>query len=143
MATVDDSVPKPPPGRHLRARDAIMVVASVVVLLVLFKGASIRESGEEMQPGIERDVVLAVGKPAGWIADRLPFDEAGGKLTSWISTDDDLGTAGGFDRPVRGARAGAVPPVTRDSFEPAALGEKPARKPELGTLLVTGDSLAM
>jgi hypothetical protein len=143
MATVDDSVPKPPPGRHLGARDAIVVVLSVVVLLVLFKGASIRESGEEMQPGIERDVVLAVGKPAGWIADRLPFDEAGDKLTSWISSDDDLGTEGGFDRPVQGARAGAVPPVTRDSFDPTALGEKPPRKPELGTLLVTGDSLAM
>ncbi|HEY1273449.1 MAG TPA: GDSL-type esterase/lipase family protein [Thermoleophilaceae bacterium] len=143
MASIDDSVPKPPPGRHLRARDAIVVVVAVVVLLVLFKGASIRESGEEMQPGFERDVVLAVGRPAGWVADRLPFDEVGDRITGWLSSDDDLGTAGGFDRPIRGGRAGTVAPVTPDSFDPGTVGENPARRRELKTLLVTGDSLAM
>ena len=41
---------------------------SCALLLVLFEGASIRGAGEQMDPGIGRDVVLPVGKPAGWIA---------------------------------------------------------------------------
>ena len=65
MATIDESVPKPPPGRHLSARAAVGVTLLVVVLLVLLEGASLRDAGEEMDPGVQRDVVLAVGHPAG------------------------------------------------------------------------------
>ena len=45
-------------------------VLLAALLLVLFEGASIRRAGEQMNPGVGRDLVLLVGKPAGWIADR-------------------------------------------------------------------------
>lgn len=119
-----DHVPTPPPGRHLRARDGILVVVMALALLVVFRGESIRNSGEELDSGLERTVVLAVGKPAGWIADRLPFDEAASDALGFLDPDEDLGDEGGFDS------AGG----------PAGADRKPAET--LRTLLVTGDSLA-
>jgi lysophospholipase L1-like esterase len=140
MTTPQPSIPKPPRGRRMRARDAIAAVALAALLLVLFEGSSIRLSGEEMQPGFERDVVLAIGKPAGWIADRLPFDEWGDDALAFLE-DEDGGGAGGFDR--RAARGSGVPAVPPESFEPSDLGVEPRPPRKLDTLLVTGDSLSM
>lgn len=137
-----------PTGRRLRARDAIICVFVAVVLLLLLKGESIRASGEKMEPGVERTVVLAVGKPAGWLADRLPLADAVDDATAWLSPDDKLtGGAGSFQTPPAGvdsatSRAGGVAPITEEAFDPAALGQEPKRLAKLGTLLVTGDSLA-
>jgi hypothetical protein len=142
MPDPTENVPKPPPGRHLRARDAIATVGIAVLLLLLFKGESIRSSGEEMDPGLERGVVLGVGHPAGWIAERLPFDKWGDTLTSWLSPGEQLADNGGFDRPVPRARERAVPPVSPESFDPAELGAKPRPPRKLRTVLVTGDSMA-
>jgi lysophospholipase L1-like esterase len=142
MATVEERPLEPPPGRRLGAREAMLVVGIAVALLVLFKGDSIRDAGEEMQPGLGRTVVLAVGRPTGWVADRLPFDELGSDAFAWIDPDDELGDEGGFGGRGEAVRAGTVPPVGADSFDPAELGEEPSRAPRLRTLLVTGDSLA-
>jgi lysophospholipase L1-like esterase len=142
VAQSEESVPKAPAGPRLSARDGMLVVAVALILLVLFKGNSIRDSGQEMQPGIERSVVLAVGRPAGWVADRLPFADVGDVLFGWISPDDDVGEEGGFSGSTGAAREGAVPPVGPDSFDPAALGAKGRRPPALKKLLVTGDSLS-
>jgi hypothetical protein len=120
----EDHVPTPPPGRRRRARDAILVVLMAIALLVVFRGESIRNSGEELNSGLERTVVLAAGKPAGWIADRLPFDEAASDALASLDPDEDLGDEGGFDSATRSTRAEV----------------KPAK--DLRTLLVTGDSLA-
>ena len=68
--------------------------------------------------------MLAVGKPAGWIADRLPFDEAASDALAFLDPDEDLGDEGGFDA------AGGPGGPEREAAE------------ELRTLLVTGDSLA-
>jgi hypothetical protein len=135
-----------PTGRRLRARDAIACVFFAAVLLLLVEGSSIRGSGEKMDAGVERTVVLAVGNPAGWLADRLPLADAADRVTAFLSPDDKLTGAGGFDSaPVAGpaaAGAGAATPITPDAFDAAELGAKPARLPDLKTLLVTGDSLA-
>jgi lysophospholipase L1-like esterase len=143
-----------PTARPLRARDAIVCVLVAAVLLLLSEGASIRSSGEKMDDSVERTVVLAIGKPAGWLADRLPVADAVDRVTAKLSPDDDLTGEGGFaSTPVAGAGAGsaagaagagggASAPITTDAFDPAELGAKPARLPELNTLLVTGDSLA-
>lgn len=135
-----------PTGRRLRARDAIACVFITAFLLVALKGESIRSTGEKMDAGTERTVVRAVGAPAGWLADRLPLADAVTRATAFLSPDDKLtGGAGSFDTPPAGAGAAAVSgpaPITPDSFDPAALGEKPKRLAQLGTLLVTGDSLA-
>ncbi|MEA2155373.1 MAG: uncharacterized protein QOE11_1513 [Solirubrobacteraceae bacterium] len=139
-----------PTGRRLRSRDAIAVVFVAVVLLVLMEGASIRNTGRKLDPGLQRTVVRAVGGPAGWLADRLPLADAVNSATSWLSPDQKLtGGPGSFEAPSggpvvtgAGAGAGALAPVTPDAFDPAALGEKPKRLAKLGTLLVTGDSLA-
>jgi hypothetical protein len=94
-----------------------------------------------MQPGFERDVVVAVGKPSGWVADRLPFDEWGDDALAFLE-DEGVGDEGGFGSTPAAARGG-VPAVSPDSFDPAELGAKPDPPRPLDTLLVTGDSLAM
>jgi lysophospholipase L1-like esterase len=138
-----------PTGRRLRARDAVLCVFVTAFLLLLLEGESIRNSGEKMDKGVERTVVVAIGKPAGWLADRLPLADAVSSATAWLSPDEKLtGGAGSFETPPAGAGAAAVAgtaaaaPITPDAFDPAALGEKPKQLAKLGTLLVTGDSLA-
>lgn len=138
-----------PTGRRLRARDAVLCVFLTALILVLLEGRSIRSTGDKMDPGLERSAVLVVGKPAGWLADRLPLADVVSSATAWLSPDEKLtGGAGGFDTPPAGAGAAAVAgtaaaaPITPDAFDPAALGEKPKPLAKLGTLLVTGDSLA-
>jgi hypothetical protein len=116
-------------GQHsYSARDAVGAVALVAVLLVLFAGGSIRDAAAQIDGGIGRDVVEAIGGPTEWIADRLPLDEAQHELTAALSPDQELGD-GGFDdaQPAAGGGTGA--------------GEAPSTA-ELETLLVTGDSLS-
>jgi lysophospholipase L1-like esterase len=95
-AQPEADVPKAPPGRRLTSIDALKVVAVTVVLLVLFEGTALRKAGEEMQPGWERDVVLAVGKPVGWVADRTPLHEV--HPFSWVSPGSGGTRAGGSGR---------------------------------------------
>lgn len=129
--------------RGFSARDSLVAIAVTVVVLVLFAGGSVRDAGEEMRPGIGRDVVLAFGGPAGWIADRTPLPEVGQDLTSWLSPDEDLGEGAGFASAAAGdpGLSAELPPITPDYFDPVALGEKVEPQP-LETLLVTGDSLS-
>ena len=135
-------VPPAPKGRRLSARQAVMVVFVAALLLALFEGSSIRSAGEEMDPGVGRELTLAVGAPTGWIADRLPFDEWTDDALAFLE-DDGVGEAGGFEEsaPAAGGVRG-VPAVPPTSFDPAELGTETAPG-ELGTVLVTGDSLAM
>ena len=95
----------------------MIVVLLAVLLLVLFEGPSIRDAGQDMQPGVERDVTRAVGEPAGWVADRLPFDEASDDALA-VLEDDQGGGAGAFGR--AGAAGGGVPPVPPDVVRPGA-----------------------
>jgi hypothetical protein len=127
--------------RHFSARQAVLAVTITSLLLVLFSGASVRKAGEEMKPGIGRDLVLAFGKPAGWLADRLPLNDAANRITATVAADDDVGSSGSFDRSIGPARSAKVPPITPQNFDPLQLGERPARR-HLNTLLVTGDSLS-
>jgi hypothetical protein len=128
--------------RRFSAGQAVVAVAITSLLLILFSGTSIRHAGEEMKPGIGRDIVLGFGKPAGWLADRLPLADAANNLTSVVAANDNLGSAGGFDQPISSGPTGKVPPATPENFDPLQLGEQPARKRPLHTLLVTGDSLS-
>jgi lysophospholipase L1-like esterase len=137
----DPPVPLPPRGPRRRARDALLVVFLSVVVLVLFEGSSVRRAGDELQPGVERDVVRVVGKPAGWVADRVPFDEWSDDALAFLE-DEGAGTAGGFGQ-ARRADSAEVPPVSPDSFDPAELGAEPRPPRRLDKLLVTGDSMAM
>jgi lysophospholipase L1-like esterase len=131
-------------GRRFSARDAVKTVLVATVLLVLFAGGSIRRAGAEMSPGVAKSIVQAVGKPAGWVADQLPFASIGHHLTAWLSPEEDLGSSGtGFVSSTASSGApGGVPPVTPEAFDPAALGAKPPPRRPLEKLLVTGDSLS-
>jgi lysophospholipase L1-like esterase len=80
-------VPAAPPGRRATARDALIVVAVAALLLVLFQGAAVRGGAEELSPGIGRDVVEAVGKPTGSIADALPFSGPTDDALAWLESD--------------------------------------------------------
>ena len=129
--------------RRYSAGDAIRATAIIVVLLVLFAGGSIRHAAAELDPGIGRDLIDAVGKPADWIADRLPLEDAQTELTSGLSPDEELG-GGGFEMAATGGPGAParIPPVTPEAFDPVEIGAQPAPKQQLDTLLVTGDSLA-
>ena len=135
--------PPPPRGRHLTAKDAMIVVAIVVFILVIAVGRSVRHAGKEMASGWEKTMVLAVGEPAGWLADKLPFQELVADATKPLKSGDDLSDApGGFDETGAAASTG-VAPVTPDAFDPVAIGQKPVAPRELKTLLVTGDSMSL
>jgi lysophospholipase L1-like esterase len=128
--------------RNFRARDAILTVLLAAVLLVLSEGASIRNAGEQLSPGVERNLVLAVGKPAGWIAERLPLAGVSHAATAWLSPNINLGGRG-FTANAAAASANQIPPVTPDAFDPASIGAPPPPRRPLHTLLVTGDSMSM
>lgn len=137
--------PKPPrEPRRFSARDALIAIGVAALLLVLFEGPSIRNSGERMDGGLWKQVVLAVGKPANAFNDVVPLAEVGDELLSWLSPDDDFGGEGSFESVARQpAGEAGIPPVTPNYFDPRALGQEPPKPRELDTVLVTGDSLAM
>jgi lysophospholipase L1-like esterase len=136
------SIPAPPTGRHLSARDALICIGLCTLLLVAFEGRSIRHSGEEMRPGWERSLVLAVGHPAGAVSDALGLAKVKDTLVGWAHPDDALSGPGGFDSEGVRAATRAVPPVTPDAFDPRALGARPPAPRPLRKVLVTGDSLS-
>ncbi len=130
--------------RRFSARDAVMATALIAFLLLVFSGGSVKRAGEELNPGLGRDVVVAIGKPAAWVAEQLPFAEIGHTLTGWLSPDQKL-VGVGFEEGAAGAGGGAgaagPSPVTAEWFDGRELGEE-APRPKLATLLVTGDSLS-
>ena len=94
--------------RRFKARDGILALLLCAVLLVIFKGDSIRRQGQRMDPSFTRDVVLAVGNPAGDVADKLGLSKHVDKATAFLSPDDQLGGAGSFANaaaPAPGSRA--------------------------------------
>jgi hypothetical protein len=142
-SVVEDQIPAPPTGRHLSARDAVVAVFVCVVLLLLFEGASIRRTGDEMAPGWERTLVLAVGRPAGALSDLTGLGDVKNRLVAWAHPDDGLSGPGSFEQAANtGSSAQPVAPVTPDAFDPRQLGQPQARPRTLRTVLVTGDSLA-
>lgn len=146
MSSTPHDGPLPRLGRRLPARDGIICVALAMLLLVLFEGASLRQSGREMPHGWERTLVLAAGEPAGWVADRLPLADVAHDATAWLSPDGDDRGEGGFAATAPAAGAGgraAVAAVGVDAFDPRDLGDTPVAPRTLRTLLVTGDSMSM
>ena len=141
MSEPEITPPISPQTRRRGAREALIVVGVAAVLLLLAQGPSIERTGERMDAGPIRATVLAVGRPAAWLGNKLPLAEIVGDVTAGLSPDADLTTgAGGFNSITTNTRT--VPPVTPDAFGPTDLG--PAEPPSRGLrmLLVTGDSLA-
>jgi lysophospholipase L1-like esterase len=130
-------------ARRFDRRQLLRAIGIVAVLLFITSGPGIREAGEQMDPGLDRTLVLAVGEPAGAVGDVIPLHEVADEATAWLSTDEDLGEGGGFSALAQQTQqGGGVPPVTPEAFDPAALGEQ-ARPLPLRKLLATGDSLVM
>lgn len=136
VPTADDHLPG---SRRMTARQAIVVVFLAFALLVVADGDGIRRQGEKLDRGLERTVVLAVGHPAGWIADRLPVSPIVDEMVGWLSPDEDLGSTDGTFRPAAAAGGTRVDP---GAFDPRALGLPAAERPRLRSLLVTGDSMS-
>lgn len=159
MDPSESEMPRPDPGRddslmqrfdeerlrRFSARDAVLATALVAFLLLVFSGGSVKRAGEELNPGLGRDIVLGVGRPAAWVAEQLPLSELGHTLTGWLSPDQKLVGLGFEEGGAGGGAAGAggagPSPVTPEWFDGRELGEEPPR-PRLHTLLVTGDSLS-
>lgn len=138
----DAAAPMDVRARRFRARDAIVAVLVATLIVLVATGPSIRRTGNRMDPGFERDMVLAVGKPADAVAGALPLHDWAHTLTSWLAPDDQVGGEGAFGTTAV-AGGGGVAPVGPEAFDPRTLGAPaPARRP-LRTLLVTGDSMTM
>ena len=138
-------------ARRFTVRQMLVTIGVMCLILIVLEGPSIRNQGKEMESGIIKTAVLAVGEPTGWLGDRLPFHDATETATAWLSPEDDLGGGeGGFANAsaplpddgtgTAGGTTGPAP-VTPDAFAPSDLGEQVAKKP-LKTVLVTGDSLS-
>lgn len=120
------------------------LVALTTLLLLLFEGSAVESAGRQMDAGVERSIVLAIGKPTGWIADQLPFENVADSALAFVSPDDDLDSQEGFDQPAEtGPASRGVPPITVEQFDPAELGAKARSLGKLEKLLVTGDSLSI
>lgn len=145
MPREDQYILDRPTGRSLRARDALLCILVATLLLVLLKGQSLQTQAEKLDPGLERTLLTAVGRPTSWIADAVGLTPSVDNLTASLSPDATLTGDGGFataeaERTTHGSSAAAT--ITPDNFDPAELGAKPDRLPRLKTLLVTGDSLS-
>lgn len=123
------------------ARDAVLSVLAIVIVLLIFGGDSVKQAANQTSPGFEQDVLAEVGKPTADIAGALPFAQLVDDVTGGLSPDERLG-GGGFEAGTGTAAGPEVPPVTIDAFDPVELGLDPPPRPPLGTLLVTGDSLS-
>ncbi len=122
-----------PTGRLLRARDALICVFVAVILLLVVEGASIRDSGKKMSSGIQRSVVLAVGHPAGWLADHLPLADVANSITAALSPDDDLsGGPGGFNSAPVGGGVVSMPAAARAAARPRRSRPTPSIPPSSG-----------
>lgn len=115
--------------------DSVKATALVAIVLVLFAGGAVRDAGEELEPGIGRDLVTAVGEPTAWLAGQLPFEGWRGDLTGWLSPDEELGE-GGFEA------AGTPSPAELPPGDAEAGAQAPGAGLPLDKLLVTGDSLS-
>ena len=116
--------------RRFTAWDSIKAVALTTVLLLIFAGGSVRKAANELDPGLGRDIVKAVGEPAGWVSDQLPLADTRRDLTSWLSPDEQLSGTGFEAGGVSPGRAAPVTPPPPSSPQP------------LHRLLITGDSLS-
>ncbi len=136
-----------PQVRRVSALQAVLAIALTGLLLVLFSGGSVEVAADEIDPGIGRDIVAAVGDPTGWIADSLPLAQAQADVTRGLSPDSDLEEGGFAATPEaeagEGPAATSVPPVGPESFDPTAMGQPAPPKLELEKLLVTGDSMSI
>jgi lysophospholipase L1-like esterase len=129
-------------SRRFRARDGIIAVLVAALVLLLVEGTAVHKAGEQASPGVNRDILLALGKPSRDVADALPLHKEATRLTAGLSPDTKLAGTGGFDQRTGAVASGQIPPVTPDAFSAAQLGTKAPPRRALHTLLVTGDSLS-
>jgi lysophospholipase L1-like esterase len=127
--------------QRFRAREGVLAILLAAVLLLFAEGPSVKKAGEEMRPGIGRDLVLAVGDPGNSLARALPLHGAANAATGWLNPEPNL-SGGGFANPRSLAAGGQIPAVTPAAFTPEALGEPPPKRKPLRTLLITGDSMS-
>lgn len=138
----DDSLMSRFDQRGLRRFGALQTIVSILIallVLAILSGDSVRREARKMRPGPGRNVVRAVGHPAGWVADHLPLARAVDRITD---NSPKVGSEG-----FRGGAASMdwspVPPVTPEAFDAEAIGAKRSQPQRLRTLLVTGDSMSM
>jgi lysophospholipase L1-like esterase len=109
------------------AGQAVASVVLCALILLVLAGGAVRAAADQLDPGIGRDIVDAIGGPTGWVSDRLPLEEPRHDALAWLSPDDEL-SGGGF------AEGGG-----QEGVEALAA---PVQGAPLKTVLVTGDSLS-
>ncbi len=82
-------------ARRCRRRE----VALVALLLVLFEAARSATRRAQIDPGIGRDLVEAVGEPTEWVATGFRSTSAQHELTGGLSPDTELVGAPASTRP--------------------------------------------
>lgn len=114
-----EDVPLPPTTAHRNLRQAFVCVGVCTLMLFAFEGVSLLKGGKEMKPGWQRTMVVAAGEPSSWVATKTGLHELKRSLVGWARTDGEVPTA----------------PHTANAGKPVSKGQ-------LGTIVVTGDSMA-
>jgi lysophospholipase L1-like esterase len=129
--------------RHFTARQSMLAVGLVALILLVLSGGSVLSAAEEEKPGTTRTILKAVGEPAAKMADN-PLASLTNEVTAKLSPDEELDPNASFAAAggAAGEAGGAVSPVTPDYFDATELGEEVEPGLPLETLLVTGDSLS-
>lgn len=127
--------------RRFRAREGVIAILAVALVLVILQGPSILKAANLMKAGPGRDAIMAVGRPSDTIARNLPLAALAADATAWLHPEADLSGPGGF-KDVANLSGGQSAAVTPLAFDPAELGEAPAPRKPLHSLLVTGDSMS-
>ncbi len=111
------------------AGDAIRSVLLASFLLLILAGGAVRAAADELDQGLGRDIIKAIGEPAGWVADTVSLEETRHDATAWLDPDEEVAGAG-FE-----AGEPDTPPA-------APLTSGPEQGEPLDKVLVTGDSLS-
>jgi len=118
------------------ARQAIAAILLAAALLIVFDGHSVLKAGNEMNPGLGRTIVIAIGKPSSSIAQSTPLAAGLSSATRFLNPSLPL-SGRGFS-----AATGQPGQVTPSAFPPSAIGAPAGPRRRLRSLLVTGDSMS-
>ena len=107
------------------ARDAVIATTLTALLLLVFAGGAVREAADELDPGLGRDIVKAIGGPTGWVSDQLPLAAERADALSWLSPDEELGRE---DSPRAGGAAAGQARAPAEGTEPLRRCSSPATR---------------
>jgi lysophospholipase L1-like esterase len=126
--------------RRFKARDGVIAILIAAIILIFAAGPSIKRQGNEEVSSVGKAAVLAIGDPANALAKLVPVHTGASDMTSFLHPSLNLSGYQGFSYSL--ASSTGIPAVTKDQFNPTAIGAPAPARTKLSTVLVTGDSMS-